>query len=76
MLLLMCEKFSGRKSIHFNNTGTPVKWATLSHENFIIGTFIFLASKALFESTSLNFDFIQDMRHTYFSALMGDASSE
>jgi flagellar biosynthesis protein FlhB len=55
MLLLMCEIFQ-RKSIHFNNIGTPVKCTTLSHEKFILNTF-FSATKSLLESALVNFDF-------------------
>lgn len=39
LLLLMYEIFQGRKSIHFDNIGTLVKCATLSHEKLIFNTF-------------------------------------
>lgn len=38
-LLLVYEIFQGRKSLHFDNIGTLVKCATLSHEKLIFNIF-------------------------------------
>ena len=52
-----------------NGQPCPMKILLLAH-------FFFLASTPLFEISSLNFDFIQVRRHTYFNYLMCDDYSD